>query len=226
MVKKAEDKNTKPTCFVIMPISTPKEYEDKHFDRVYEHLIKPACEPEYAIIRADEVRSTNYIIIDVLNRIIDSDLVICDLSSRNPNVLYELGIRQAFNLPVVLLKDKRSDRIFDIQGLRTVDYDDTLRIDIIKNDIDSLKGAIKETSSQASKDINSLIQLLGVKKAELSPNTELSPELSLILGALQDISQRINRIENRTMGNRNITIRERVQKIKYRLPNGEVVNEG
>ena len=228
MAKTTDNKKSKSTCFVIMPISTPQGYEEKHFNRVYKHLIKPACDSEYDILRADEVKSTNYIIIDVLHRIIESDLVICDLSSRNPNVLYELGIRQAFNRPVVLLKDKITDRIFDIQGLRTIEYDENLRVDIIKNDIASLVDAIRETRKRTPKDVNSLIQLLGVTKAELSPSTELSPDSSVILSAIQDISHRFNRIERRVIDQRNIPEFGRDIMIKdvMRLPNGEPVVRG
>ena len=75
------------------------------------------------VASADDVKATNYIVIDILQRILASDLVVCDLSARNANVLYELGIRQAFDKPTVLLKNKQTDRIFDIQGLRTIDCD-------------------------------------------------------------------------------------------------------
>ncbi len=40
---------------------------------------------------------TNYIVIDILKKILESEFVLCDLSAKNPNVFYELGIRQAFN---------------------------------------------------------------------------------------------------------------------------------
>lgn len=88
-------------CFVIMPISDSEDYTSGHFGRVYEHIIKPACElAGFKPIRADDIMTTNYIALDIIKNIIESEMAICDLSSRNPNVLYELGIRQAFNLPV------------------------------------------------------------------------------------------------------------------------------
>ena len=77
-------------------------------NRVYEHLLKPRCSKAgFTPIRADEVAKTNYIIIDILRKIIESDLVLCRHSASNPNVLYELGIRQAFNKPVTLVKDSK-----------------------------------------------------------------------------------------------------------------------
>ena len=41
---------------------------------------------------------------------------------KNPNVLFELGIRQAFDLPVVLIQEENTPRIFDISSINTLDY--------------------------------------------------------------------------------------------------------
>lgn len=117
------------TCFVIMPISESGSYPEGHFKRVYEYIIKSAClKAQFKPIRSDDILNTNYIAIDVIKRIINSDMAICDLSSRNPNVFYELGIRQAFNRPVTLIRDSLTDRVFDIQGFRDIEYDENLRI--------------------------------------------------------------------------------------------------
>lgn len=68
------NKSTK-TCFVIMPISEPKDiYEQGHFKQVYSQLIKPACiKAGFKPIRADEVAQSNLIVIDILRRIITKE---------------------------------------------------------------------------------------------------------------------------------------------------------
>ena len=147
-------------------------------------------------MRADDVQAANHIVIDVLKRIISADIVVCDLSSRNPNVLYELGIRQAFNLPVVLIKDSRTERIFDIQGLRDIEYDESLRIDTVKNAVSTLETTLKNTIDLKDGDINSIIQLLGVQAARL-PSVEVSPDTSLVLDAIGDLGKRIAKLEDR-----------------------------
>jgi hypothetical protein len=184
------------TCFIIMPFSDMDGYESGHFGRVYEHLIRPACaaagvEP----VRGDEVKGTNYIAIDILQRILKSDIVICDLSGKNANVMYELGIRQAFDLPVVLLKDKRTERVFDIQGLRTLDYVESLRIDSVEQDRKSLAQAISATLKLEAHEVNSLVSLLGIERATLGKPTEVSAETALILSSLKDISARLATVE-------------------------------
>lgn len=196
--KSSADKETTQnikTCFVIMPIADMDGYEPGHFTRVYEHLIKPACiKAGYTPHRADLVAASNYIIIDILRKIVESDLVICDLSGRNPNVLYELGVRQAFNLPTVLIKDQITPRIFDIQGLRCADYGHALRIDEVQKEQESIRNAIAETTEKPN-DFNSMIQLLGVSPAVLPQRVELSNDTSVILQSLKNISSRLAELE-------------------------------
>ena len=150
-------------CFVIMPISNIAPYEEGHFKRVYEYIIKPAViKAGFTPLRADEVKQTNFIIIDILKQIINSSMCICDLSSRNPNVMYELGIRQAFRLPVTIIRDSKTPRIFDIQGLRDIEYNENLRIDSVNSSIESIGETIKNTYYHADNDINSIVDLIGV----------------------------------------------------------------
>lgn len=220
----------KKTCFVIMPISDIPGYEDGHFGRIYSHLIKPACEKiGLEPIRADEVKRTNYIIIDIIQKIIQSDIVICDLSGRNPNVLYELGIRQAFDLPVVLIKDKQTDRIFDIQGFRTFEYDESLRIDKTHHNINEIANIITDTLSSAPNDINSFTKLLAIKSASISESAPISQDTSMILNSIQDIASRITKIENLSNPFKISTISgpmKIVASIPPALPNGEKVSLG
>lgn len=183
-------------CFVIMPISNHPDYDDGHFKRVYEHIIKPACvKAGFEPIRADEVLTTNHIAIDIIKNIIKCEMAICDLSSKNPNVLYELGIRQAFNLPVTLLKDDKTDRIFDIQEFRDVAYDHTLRIDNVNETILALSEMIKNTYANKN-EINSLISLLGIEEARITKETVLSADTTVVLNMLQNLDTRLYDIEN------------------------------
>ena len=98
-------------------------------------------------------------------------MAICDMSSRNPNVFYELGLRHAFNLKTTLIKDKKTSRAFDIAGLRSVEYDESLRVDEVEKAIKAIAEAIKETEKMTSEEPNSIIQLLGLstpaKKTEI-----------------------------------------------------------
>ncbi len=217
-----------------MPFSDIDGYETGHFTRVYEHLIRPAClQAGVTPLRGDEVKATNYIAVDVLQRVLESDIVVCDLSGKNPNVMYELGLRQAFDRPVVLLKDMRTERVFDIQGLRTLDYSESLRIDSVERDRLALKDSILATMQLENHEINSLIRVLGVQKAILGQPTQVSPEASLMLNALKEISSRISALEDagkpRTAIGRSVLTPKGFRRLNSdtaHLPGGAILNVG
>lgn len=185
-----------PKCFVIMPISDREGYAEGHFDRVYDYIIKPACQSAgFTPVRADDIQTTNFIVLDVIKNIIECEMAICDLSSWNPNVLYELGLRQAFDKPVTLIKDLRTPRIFDIQGIRDVPYDESLRIDGVEDTVESLAQTIRNTHQNAGKEVNSLVSLLGIEPAKVGDRKKISVDTELILGALGTIEKRLTVLE-------------------------------
>lgn len=197
------------TCFVVMPISDMEPYPIGHFHRVFDHLISPACkEAGYEVIRADKVASSNLIILNIIKNILDADLVICDISGKNPNVLYELGVRHSFDLPTVLIKDSQTTNIFDIQGLRYTQYDENLRIDNIQRNIKSIVDSIKETTAPSSSDVNSFVRLLNISAAKKPDPKEIPQDTLLILDYLGKIEKRLNSLELNRMTPRNYPSKE------------------
>ena len=153
-------------------------------------------------MRADEVNNSNLIVLDILKRIVESDIAICDLSGRNPNVMYELGLRQAFNKKTVLIKDDRTISPFDVQAFRYCEYDSSLRIDNAFNNIKSLEKAIISTFEADTNDVNSIVQLLRIEPAKVGEKTQLSKQDTLIYETLNQI---LNKIDTPTkiVGNSN-----------------------
>lgn len=189
---------SKPICFVIMPISDVHGYEPGHFGRVYEHILKPAIiAAGYLPVRADDTIKTDYIVVGIIQKIVESEMVICDFSARNPNVMYELGIRHAFNKPVALIKDRRTDKVFDIQGLRYVEYDDSLRIDTVQKDISKITGTIRETATAGAKGVNSVVQLAGITAAVIPEKRQVSGDTQLILSAIAALERRVENVETK-----------------------------
>lgn len=180
----------KPICFVMMPISDAQGYEPGHFSRVYEYLFKPAIERAgYHPERADDTVKTDYIVVGIVKKIIDAEMVLCDMSGRNPNVLYELGLRHAYQKKVVLAKDRATDKIFDVQGLRYTEYDGSLRVDTVQKDVLRLTEALKSTEKSKSDDVNSIVQLAGISAASLPTQKQLSPDTALLLDAIQNLER-------------------------------------
>ena len=115
--------NKKEKCFVIMPISDQGDYPKGHFQKVYEQIFVPAIkEAGYDAFRVDEDNMCTQIVEKIFKAIQECPMALCDLSNRNTNVLYELGIRQAYDKPVVLVQDDKTERIFDISGINTISY--------------------------------------------------------------------------------------------------------
>lgn len=156
------------TCFVIMPIADHPNYEPGHFKRVYEHLIAPACRAAgYEPVRADENTSSNMIMHDILLKILKSEMVICDLSTNNANVFYELGLRQAFNKKTVLITDGREKTPFDLLGFRYQMYAPSLRIDTVTTEIERISAALISTENMQPNEVNSIVKLLDIDSANL-----------------------------------------------------------
>ena len=179
-----------------MPVSDHDDYEAGHFKRVYEHIIKPACiKAGFEPLRADDVQKSNIIVVDILHKIVNCEMALCDLSSKNPNVLYELGIRQAFDLPVALIKDNVTPRIFDIQGFRDVGYNSSMRVDEVNSAVEQIAEVITATYDQHDTKDNSIISLLSITKASIKEPISLSPEMSFIMDALKSINEKIIKLE-------------------------------
>ena len=183
-VPKKENKD----CFIIMPISDTEGYDKGHFTHVYDDIIKPAVElTEFTPSRADEVKETNFIHLDILKKLIDAPIAICDLSTRNPNVLFELGIRQAFDKPVVLIQEKGTPKIFDIGPLRYLEYSKEMKYHDVLKTQQELKIAIEATKAAEGVhgNINSIVRLMALSSPAAIPNLEGNNKEALAIDVMQ-----------------------------------------
>jgi hypothetical protein len=92
-------------------------------------------------------------------------MAICDLSSKNPNVLYELGIRQAFDKPVLLVGDDDPSKIFDIGNINTHMYKKRLNYREVIDDQKKISEMLIGTYNNTDKEYNSLISILKIESA-------------------------------------------------------------
>lgn len=114
-------------CFTIMgfgkktDFSTGKTYD---LDKTYHNIIKPVAELcGYTSIRADEIQDSGLIDKSMYALLIKADLVIADITTLNPNALYELGIRHAARPNhTIILKDKEGKIPFDLDHNRFLIY--------------------------------------------------------------------------------------------------------
>jgi hypothetical protein len=78
-------------CFVLMP------FNDSDLNIVYEDFVKPVLQNCFGFrsVRADDIFGTNVIMEHILSNILKARIVIAELTGRNPNVFYEVGICHA-----------------------------------------------------------------------------------------------------------------------------------
>lgn len=189
-------------CFIITPIADPEGYPDGHFMHVYQNIIKPACVTAgVKAVRADDVKQTNLIHLDILQKLIDSPIAICDLSTRNPNVLFELGIRQAFDKPVVLIQEKGTPKIFDITPLRYLEYSKEMKYHDVLKSQSELADAIEATISANGKsgNVNSIVKLLALSSPAAIPDIQGESKENFAFDVLQSEMRDMRRMMESVM---------------------------
>lgn len=104
-------------CFVIMPFGN---WYDSYYKEIYIPSIKDAgLEP----VRADELFTTGAVIEQIWEEIVKADVLLAELSGKNANVFYELGLAHAISKPVVFITRDLEDVPFDLRHLRVISYD-------------------------------------------------------------------------------------------------------
>lgn len=109
------------TCYVSMPLGVKDGID---FDALYREVIMPAVlDAGIACQRGDEFAGAALIQRAILQAVMASDVVIADVSNRNPNVMYELGIRHALRRGVtILLSSGYGTLPFHVQTLPVFRY--------------------------------------------------------------------------------------------------------
>ena len=117
-IRKTAAVNADDSCFVIMPFAAPL---GNHFSLIYERAIEDAG---LKAIRADnDIFATGKIMDQVWRGLVNAKVLVAELTSRNPNVLYELGLAHALKKPVVLISSNEGDVPFDVRHIRVIYYD-------------------------------------------------------------------------------------------------------
>jgi hypothetical protein len=139
--KNKADKKPDGTCFVLMPFSDP-------FDMYYRAIFEPAVKSvNLKPLRGDSLFRPSPIMADVWSMIRDAKVILAELTTKNANVFYELGLAHAIGKPVVLVAESMDDVPFDLQQLRVLLYNknDPAWGEILQ---DAIKRSIEETLAE------------------------------------------------------------------------------
>lgn len=153
----------KNTCFLISPIGEVGTEKNKEFLDVLEYIIKPSIDNSgfnLKIVRADEIKKSGSIIKEILENLVNSNIVIADLTSQNANVFYELGVRHALSPRTILIAQSINDIPFDLKDYRTIIYDTSAKgaIEFSK----TLREYLEEINKKPEKPDNPVLDRIGL----------------------------------------------------------------
>ena len=133
------------TCGLIMPISIAPPYGEAHCEDVKEMIEEAAREIGLTPMLVSDAEETGVIHARIVKNLREMPVVVCDVSSRNPNVMFELGLRLAFDRPTVLIKDELTSYSFDISAIEHLSYKSTMKHRDAKSFVGKLSKKIKST---------------------------------------------------------------------------------
>jgi hypothetical protein len=189
--------NSKPfegkTCFVITPIGGDGTAIRREADGIVDEVLIPVLSGQlgFDVKVAHRIEVTGSISQQVIREVMESDLAICNLTTLNPNVMYELALRHAARLPVVTIASDTTKLPFDIAEDRVIFY---------QNDFmgaHKLKDSLRPMIINCMKDDNpdnpvyrSITASKVIKEVHLSGGSEAA-----IFDALDRLNQRMSTLQ-------------------------------
>jgi len=198
--------------FVISPIGAPGSVEHRRYWLTLEYVIKKAFDgDEWTVVRADEEASPDSITTQVIGRIVNSDIVVADLTDHNPNVFYELAVAHGYQKPVVHMMQTGQKVPFDVIDQRVIFYDlaDPESVDKARRSLRSSIDWLNENPGQSRNPLSAFDQF-----AEISSASDGGEAVAL---ALQQLTRQVSRIEARQRVSSPYGVTSQEDDIRWRL---------
>jgi hypothetical protein len=199
----------KPTCNIIMPISAFEDYSEGHWSDMHAILrdvIESAGFTGDLVSNADE---TNIIHKTIVQNTYNSDVVICDVSGKNANVMFELGLRLGFDKAIIIIKDEITTFSFDTSPIEHLIYPRDLHFHKIVDFKEKLRNKIAATYKKSKSDPNfsPYLKSFGEFKIAHLESKEVSSD-EFIIESLKELKNGINslRVAN-NLGGRVVSAR-------------------
>ena len=180
---------------VAIPMSTMGECSKSHWDEVYKIIESSFDKEAYDISIVSKSNEVAIIQSAIVNNLYHNDIVICDVSCGNPNVMFELGMRLAFDKPTIVIKDIETAYSFDSSPIRHIEYPRSLHYQSIIEFKGKIKTAVEKTLEATKKDgYSSFLSNFGDLKAA-KVEDRVVPENEYIIKRLDSIFDRLDRLE-------------------------------
>ncbi len=113
----------KQKCFVIMPFSkTSEKHTEEYWTKHYETFIKPLVESGHPLIAERSSPLRGDILRQIITDLVTAPIVVADLTDANPNVYWELGVRQSFKHGTITIAEDGTALPFDLGGKGSLFY--------------------------------------------------------------------------------------------------------
>lgn len=185
--------------FVVMQVGAKDSSERRRADEIYKFIIAPAVsDAGLEPYRADLDFSPGAITPKMLSELLNARVVIADLTGRNPNVFYELGITHSFARPLISIADSSSSLPFDAKDERIIELGEYPPSGLPYAQGEQAKAALKESLRIVLTDEYSPpspLREVGANRSvdQLAPKNPLAAEMSQIRETLEDINKRLPR---------------------------------
>ena len=189
------EESTARTAFVVSPIGSPGTPEHRRSLLTLTYIVKKALpEPAWKVVRADEESAPDSITAQVVGRIVESDLIVADLTDHNPNVFYELAVAHGYGKNVIHLLQKGQNVPFDVVDQRVIFYDltDPESVDSAVRGVTSAQAWLDENPGQARNPISSFGQFKAIAAGASEGDVG-----SAVAEALSSLSRQVRRLEAR-----------------------------
>lgn len=190
-----EDKS-KMCCGLVMPISLIDGCNEQHWldvKNILTESIESAGFQSKLVSYADDV---GIIQKRIIQNLYENPIVVCDVSGKNPNVMFELGMRLAFDKPTIIIKDEKTSYSFDTSAIEHLEYPRDLRFTKIVEFKESLKDKIEATYKRSIEDpdYTTFLKHFGTFTVSKLDSKEVSKE-DFIIEELRDLKKIIHRQE-------------------------------
>lgn len=181
-------------CGIIMPISKIGDCTQQHWQEVrgiIEDAIKAA---EFTPLLVSDADDSGIIQHRIVQNIYDNEMIVCDVSCKNPNVMFELGMRLAFDKPTIIIMDNDTPYSFDTAPIEHLTYPRNLNYYDILDFKEKLTQKIKATyESYLNQTANTFLKNFGEFRVASIEHRE--GEINdVILSRLEYLSGQIDRI--------------------------------
>ncbi len=188
---------TIPLCGLIMPISPIDGCDALHWNAVNRILSEAIVSAGYKARMVSESDGSGIIQKNIVQNLYYDPIVVCDVSGKNPNVMFELGLRLAFDKPTVIVKDDKTDYSFDTSPIEHIPYPRDLSYYEILDFKDKLKRKILATikEQEENKEYSVFLQHFGkfkiakIQDKEASVNEILLSKMDEVLASVNQTSR-------------------------------------